>query len=404
MIFHFLNGTSQQRAWFQEAVENSWATWADDPRAEERTNGFSSSYRDLAVRRLSSQIEVEWKLDPGPPGNAELGWTTTWHNGTGWQARIELHSRLDDPGFEFYEGKGFYLEAVLHELGHVIHGARLGEPQIQRICELFGGARAQWEIGDWQDQIKEATTEYLRDALGAPWNRRFPATERTRRRLQLSGQLGSASGGWGQLGGQPVEWLELLELFSEAEDPVSSDGAPLGTLGLDLESSGAPVDNFVPYVWRGTMTGVPFYGRFVGFQGNLQWAVAPQQPLTLVSQTARIYDADGVLLTTANRSHGSFNGGIGPYPFEWATNPAVIGLFEWDRQPFTFELEVRARSGNNFPVPEVASLVRINTQAGNPVWSPPVPWPITERALIPSDITAYAAGPGWRRRHERIFG
>lgn len=146
----FTGGTAVQRQWFDDAV-----------------HGSPYPFHELA----DVNLDVEWG-DPAaidPTGN-HSDFACTRQNADGSFVMI-IRSDLDKPGRDtqyghLYEGKDFYQETVLHELGHVVQfHLSNASPDHDAFCAIFGAASGQWNpVGaPWQNRVQEAVAETFKD-------------------------------------------------------------------------------------------------------------------------------------------------------------------------------------------------------------------------------------------------
>jgi len=393
LIVHFLNGTDQQRAWFREAIEKAWSTWADPA---------ALNLRYSTLTALNTRIDVQWAPDIAAPGDDFNALTTTWDDPYEPHALIQIDADLDQEGSSLWQGKEFYLETIVHELAHVAAGRLLLEPQIQRICELLGIPRSQWDTGPWADRGAEATAEIIKVALLQPNDRRYE--NRTNLRLQTSAETDELDG-WLTPPTAPVEWLEFCRLFEEGKTNVFIESTPadsiaLGFVGVqEVPGFGDPMG-----VYAGRLEGLPFVGRT-----TYTAAVHLTDPIWTFSRSSlelEVFDVNGASLGF-NRSALSTVPAVPairrttvrldtPY---LGTQP--IGPFEWERLPPAAELRLYALETASLPA-EVVVDVTHGIYPNSPLFPNP-PFEIV-RAKVPSSILALPADPGRRRSDRRIVG
>lgn len=145
----FENGTSQQRSWFNEAMERALFPWD----------------------RVETHVTVKW-LPEVSGGASDFAWTT-WGDpaddcGRPNAATIELRDDLDDPertvGGLQYRGQPFYMETCVHELGHVVQ-SKFDNLQVQTLVTIFGGLGfSDWNgPPEWGEKRQESFAETFKD-------------------------------------------------------------------------------------------------------------------------------------------------------------------------------------------------------------------------------------------------
>lgn len=152
MELTFDGGTSQQRQWFQEAVNHARFPWDD----------------------LEVSVTVSWPLEPSLPGHKEFACTTT---SDGVNFELEIRRSLDSSTQPDWSGRTFYEETVVHELAHVITFARSTLAEREALCAAFfkrvsgegdtHGTAAELDDPDdaWEDRIQEAMAEVIKDTI-----------------------------------------------------------------------------------------------------------------------------------------------------------------------------------------------------------------------------------------------
>lgn len=122
------------------------------------------------------------RVEPEPPcvGHADYMCTHMENN----TAIIVIREKAEDPTQPFLANlpnptkdvKNFFMESVVHELGHVVVLANLKAVEIPALCALFFrhgptgegiqmGTADNWTDGAWEDRIQEAVAETFKDAF-----------------------------------------------------------------------------------------------------------------------------------------------------------------------------------------------------------------------------------------------
>lgn len=188
MNLTLVGGTEQQRAWVNEAFR--------------RTPG--ADWDGL----IDGDVTFVWDEDPPCPGHKESACTQVDGSGA---AIVTIRSNLDDPE-AWPDGKLFYVETVVHELGHILTFLHIPEPSREAMCEWFvyDGGEGDRRVGaaedlnpldkPWADRIQECMAEIIKDAYLAEEYR--AADNRTNWRLDparyeefMSNFAASGSGG-----------------------------------------------------------------------------------------------------------------------------------------------------------------------------------------------------------------
>lgn len=130
--------------------------------------------------RIDSHVTVSFVADPTPEmtnENAFTTWTTEISDPCGQPLKVDiriLNTLARD------QGRTFYQETVVHELGHV-HQGLLDSDAVAALCDMFGQPVSHWNDQDlpWEKRVQEAQAETFKDVF-LP-SRRFD--NRTRLRL-----------------------------------------------------------------------------------------------------------------------------------------------------------------------------------------------------------------------------
>lgn len=148
-------GTAQQRAWVNEAMARSQVDW-------------------LTAIPSEWTVRFVWADEPPLPGHQESACTIAFPDTS--LAIITIRSNLDNPE-AWPEGKPFYVETVVHELGHVLCFTMTTEADREAMCPWFSydggdGDMRQGTAADlnptdrpWADRIQECMAEIVKDAL-----------------------------------------------------------------------------------------------------------------------------------------------------------------------------------------------------------------------------------------------
>lgn len=183
----FDNGTAQQRAWFTEAMSLATFPWN---RISTTVHVGWVAHIDLPKHHNDFAVTIVNPLPADPCGRPD-------------NAHILIRDDLDDPnrpgddgGFPrgHFAGKEFYMESVLHELGHVVQ-SKFTSGQRSRLAAIFNGKPADWNgPSRWEDKRQESDAETFKDVWLPKPHRKFD--NRTLHRLQR----------W-----QFSEWLAVLD-------------------------------------------------------------------------------------------------------------------------------------------------------------------------------------------------
>ena len=124
---------------------------------------------------MGTDVTIAFVVEPSYPGTEEFAAATQTGPGE-WL--IEVRSNLDQLGRDpegIYEGPEFFMETVIHEMGHVIAGTWLGTPEKRASMAVCferknrepgypaDGNITYWQAGDWTDRIEEAVAESIKD-------------------------------------------------------------------------------------------------------------------------------------------------------------------------------------------------------------------------------------------------
>lgn len=144
MNVSFTGGTAQQRQWVQDAISTC----------------------NFPFDGLSVSVEFTWGT---PPVANHSAFACTVSNGGG-SYTVTLRPDLDDPNRDpLYNGKSFYEETVVHELGHVAQMALAdSSAQHDSFCDMFGAPHTDWTISEatpqgWETAVVEAVAETFKD-------------------------------------------------------------------------------------------------------------------------------------------------------------------------------------------------------------------------------------------------
>lgn len=153
MNLAFTNGTDRQQGLVRAAV--ALATYDFD--------------------RLDMSVTVsfvdESVLDLNPNDGQYVFATTTYSTsitdncGRAGTAEIKVMDTLDDPDRTGpFSGEQFFMETIIHELGHCVQ-AKLSAGQVGQVCVALGCPVEDWDNPDkpWTQQGKEAWAESFKD-------------------------------------------------------------------------------------------------------------------------------------------------------------------------------------------------------------------------------------------------
>lgn len=170
MELHFTNGTLQQQTWFEQTMTRSLFPWA----------------------RITTAVHVEF-TDEIPEGHTLFAYTT-WgggrvdHCGRPDEATILIRNDLDDRAGSvlshprtYFAGKRFFMETVMHELGHVVQ-SKFSSEQVALMSAIFDGSPFDWNgPAEWEEKRQESFTETFKDVYLPRQYRKFD--NRTHHRL-----------------------------------------------------------------------------------------------------------------------------------------------------------------------------------------------------------------------------
>jgi hypothetical protein len=182
---HFVNGTTRQRDWFIEAMGHSRFPWQRIQATVEVEFVDFDTLKGVQSRHHHDFAFTENFLDPTDPC------------GRPSRSKIWMRDDLDDPnrpgddaGYPkgHFTGHAFYMETVMHELGHVVQG-KLSPEEISRLTlGVYGGhAASDWNDPKlkWWHQRQESDAETFKDIwLPRPY-RKFD--NRTNHRMNQTG-------------------------------------------------------------------------------------------------------------------------------------------------------------------------------------------------------------------------
>jgi len=130
---------------------------------------------EYPVDELSTAVTIAFVVEPSYPGTEEFA-AATQIDSNEWL--IEVRSNLDQLGRDpegIYEGPEFFMETIIHEMGHVIAGIFL-DTQEKRAMAVDCFLRhvqqpgypsvptmAHWNAGEWQEQVIESVAESIKD-------------------------------------------------------------------------------------------------------------------------------------------------------------------------------------------------------------------------------------------------
>lgn len=121
------------------------------------------------------------RIEEEPPCPGHKDYMCTYMEGN--VATIVIRRGAEDPSQPFLgnlpnpakDVKNFFMESVVHELGHVVQLTNMKDADITPMCALFfkqgatgegmqWGTSDNWSAGDWEDRIQEAVAETFKDA------------------------------------------------------------------------------------------------------------------------------------------------------------------------------------------------------------------------------------------------
>lgn len=121
-------------------------------------------------------VTIAFVVEPSFPGTEEFA-AATQTAANKWL--IEVRNNLDQLGRDpegIYEGPEFFMDTVIHEMGHVIAGIRLSTPEKRAAATACFERKnrepgypatpslANWSAGDWQEHVQESVAETVKDA------------------------------------------------------------------------------------------------------------------------------------------------------------------------------------------------------------------------------------------------
>lgn len=226
MNFILSGGTDQQRQWFNDATDEM--TREQFP--------FDNFATDVTVTWVAESV-----LQNESHSYGRFTFALTRYNGGTDTATLQIFEGLDTRADDEFQGKGFYMETVAHEIGHVVSG-RLDDATIGQICALFNEHADAWQTGGWETRIVEGCSEIIKDTYQRARkfeNRttRFISKENFAQLMTLLGLIGSGAftGGFRTLGAP-------LGQYNAPDSTYGSGGGPgPGWIyGVTLDAPGQP--------------------------------------------------------------------------------------------------------------------------------------------------------------------
>jgi hypothetical protein len=168
VVVTFSNGTTRQRALFNQTIARSLFPW--DRITTHVTVVFSASVPGGHHRFAAT----EWGSAHGLPALDSCGRPDA--------ARITILDDLDDPSrpgdddgwpLGHWRGEDFFMETAHHELGHVVQ-SKFSTPQINEMSAVFDGKPSDWDKPPpWEQKRQESFAEAFKDVWLPRPNRKF---------------------------------------------------------------------------------------------------------------------------------------------------------------------------------------------------------------------------------------
>ena len=147
------------------------------------------------LEKVGGKVRVNFPVEPACPGHSEFACTQMYLSGpyvavigvrdsTGLPPDQGWHPFSGAPGE--WNGRNFYRETIVHELGHVIAGTFVGSQEARdemcglfRLMDIMGpedgrpGQPGDWNSGPWQRHIEEAVAETFKDVFMPKRDRQY---------------------------------------------------------------------------------------------------------------------------------------------------------------------------------------------------------------------------------------
>jgi hypothetical protein len=181
VVVNFESGTTRQRALFQQAIDRSIFPW------DRITTHVHVAFASVVPGGHHRFAATQWGIAPDLLDMDICGRPD--------EARVTILDDLDDPhrpgdddGWPLghWTGEDFFMETVIHELGHVVQ-SKFNDAQIAAMSAVFDGTPDDW-AGDestgkaWEDRRQESFAETFKDIYLPRPNRKYDC--RTPRRLR----------------------------------------------------------------------------------------------------------------------------------------------------------------------------------------------------------------------------
>lgn len=140
---------------------------------------------DYPFERLEIDVVTSTVAEPSCAGHVEFACTSFGVDGASIEFRVGFGAPSPPPFTEDFSGLKFVQESVAHEIGHVVAGVKVNDPdKIAEMCGLFirtdpvtgdvsVGSSGRWSAGEWPDRIGEAVAETFKDVFLPKSMRKF---------------------------------------------------------------------------------------------------------------------------------------------------------------------------------------------------------------------------------------
>lgn len=140
---------------------------------------------DYPFERLDIEVTTATVAEPSCEGHVEFACTSFGAGGALIEFRVGFGAPTPPPFTEDFSGLKFVQESVAHEIGHVVAGVKVNDPdKIAEMCGLFirtdpmtgevsVGNSSRWSAGEWSDRIGEAVAETFKDVFLPKSMRKF---------------------------------------------------------------------------------------------------------------------------------------------------------------------------------------------------------------------------------------